>query len=305
MVVEAKNCRVWQLEDSNQRAIFVERADGSYVEYLDDGTFRRQYSGVKGRAILATRPTPVQPNLQPNHYYPRMWRGGSNTLNALMGDREARTASITATSGIYDMLASIYRTIEPDPDNKAVFGQDLRMVHILACCEVEAACRGVLNAHGYTIPPEANRRHPNMRDYWKLCGPMRLDQFMVKPRLFPKWGEIRPFKGWGEKSHLDWYQDYHAVKHDGAVSLAKANLGNVISAVAALDILLDAQFGLDTSSEIAAPKLSQFLIEEQPTWKPEEGYYRVVEPETNGRPGQSVRSRVGKEVPGIAVKHPF
>lgn len=232
MAVEAKSCMVWQDEDSHQRRILVKRADGAYVEYLDDGTLRRTYSQVKAQAYLSTRPFPVRPSLRPNHYYPRMWRGGSNTLNILIGDREARTVSITAAAGIYDMLASIYRTIQPDQANKSAFGQDLRMVHILACCEVEAACRGVLKAHSYALP--GKRTYPDMRDYSKLCGPMRLEEFMVKPRLFPEWGEIRPFAGWTDKSGLEWYQEYHAVKHDGAVSLNKANLGNVMSAVAAL-----------------------------------------------------------------------
>lgn len=104
---------------------------------------------------------------------------------------------------------------------------------------------------------------------------LRLDEFELTPRLFEDWGPIRPFSAWASDAPLDWYNAYHSVKHDGAGSLSRATLENVITAVAALDIMLAAQFGLDCSSEIAAPKLSQFRILDLPKWSPEEGYYLI------------------------------
>jgi hypothetical protein len=263
---------VWGETDSEQRSIAYQRGDGSTVVFSDNGLVReRPMTGPKWEARRQYFPKGATPKLNPNEYYPRMWRGGSNDLMAKLGDRAARTQSITAASGVYHMLAEVFRTIEPNRSNRGAFGQVLRSILILACCECEAAWKGILRAHRY---PE-DGGYWTAWDYMLLGRTLRLAEFELTPRLFEDWGPIRPFGAWASDAALDWYNAYHSVKHDGAGSLSRATLENVITAVAALDIMLDAQFGLDCSSEIAAPKLSQFRILDLPKWSPEEGYYLI------------------------------
>ena len=67
--------------------------------------------------------------------------------------------------------------VNPADDNLETFGGAIRDIIILACTEVEAQWKGVLEAHN--VNP-INGRQYNTRDYVKLLPAMRLDAYEVK-----------------------------------------------------------------------------------------------------------------------------
>ena len=55
---------------------------------------------------------------------------------------------------------------------------------------------------------------------------------------------ITPFANWVNSPTLDWFKDYHGIKHDKYVNFRNANLLNAVTAVTANLILLSSQFNI-------------------------------------------------------------
>jgi hypothetical protein len=213
--------------------------------------------------------TVVRPKLLPGERHPRIWRG------AFSLPTPAEVQSFVSAERSAELLRERFRhvlmTIEPEPENRPAFGHELRQLLILASTEVESAWRSVLLANGYP-PPRSGRFTTN--EYCDLIGPLRLEEWEVDLAQSPRYGSVAPFRGWDPQrptESLAWYADQHATKHDREVNLAKATLGNVISAMAALEVMLAAQMGPDGLPDSDSAS-SAFRLVGQPTWELEDQY---------------------------------
>lgn len=223
-------------------------------------------------------------------YHPRIWRPGARVAlyeeQGIWGapreeyrrDHESYfsayhvdplQASHVASLHLYQLLGDLVRVLEPDRGNATAFGHSLRQLLILACTEVEAGWRGILQEN----------RYPGSRwstvDYVKLGAPMRLAEWAVRLAAYPKWGDISPFNGWtsaASTSSLPWYDAYNKVKHDREGSLHLASMDNVIMAMAALTIVNWAQFGERVVGIESVPHTVVFAATARPTWGVEEWY---------------------------------
>jgi len=211
----------------------------------------------------------VQPELLPAARYPRIWRGSYWTPTAT--EIQAFVGASTSANLLRERFRRVLMTIEPEPENRLAFGHELRQLLILASTEVESAWRAVLVANGH--PPPGNGRFTT-NQYCHLIDPLKLKDWAVELVASPRYGPIAPFREWDRDDptkSLTWYADHHAAKHNREVNLSKATLGNVISAMAALEIMLAAQVGpsgLGASGSMGA----EFQVVQQPDWRLEQQY---------------------------------
>ena len=124
------------------------------------------------------------------------------------------------------------------------------------------------------LPPNARAR---TADYVKLLSIMKLDEYeLVLPR-FRAYPSVAPFSAWDPEKptqSLAWYDAYNHVKHDAESKLNEAKLRHAVDAVAAVFVLLVAQFGLaELRDHIGA---QTFLLESFPRWLPDEWYYQPL-----------------------------
>jgi hypothetical protein len=116
------------------------------------------------------------------------------------------------------------------------------------CIEIEANFKAILNENKFTIP---SRRSVKIDDFRKVDASHHLSSFEV---MLPIWHgappTLKPFEAWlpfRGRPHqngisLSWYKAYNASKHDRHEEFKQANLENLIMAVAALLVVLSAQF---------------------------------------------------------------
>ncbi|MDB5181146.1 MAG: hypothetical protein JWO54_909 [Candidatus Saccharibacteria bacterium] len=139
-------------------------------------------------------------------------------------------------------FTSILEYIEPADGNAKAYSLRLRNLLIQICTEIEANLKSILLANDYSRKG-AKSTDWNMRDYCKVNQSHFLSEYVV---YLPYWDgnkERQPFKNWqDEDGSLDWYQAYNATKHARGSKLMDANLQNVVDAMAALVILISAQF---------------------------------------------------------------
>lgn len=171
-------------------------------------------------------------------YHPRMWRLGSPEVHETPFEAGYLTGC-SAAFGLIEHMKTVFRFMEPVPENERAYGHEVRELLILACTEVENAWRGILDANGYAATK------PTRADYVKLCQPMRLSEYSVRLTLHPRWPEVRPFANWSSTpGSLPWYDAYNATKHDRDGKFSDGSLANAVSAVAAVFVLMVAQYGL-------------------------------------------------------------
>jgi hypothetical protein len=141
---------------------------------------------------------------------------------------------------IIDELEYICRVIHPSQKNYSVFGHEIRNLLILACTEVEAQLRGIYLSNCATLAKSLT-----MKEYCSLNQLLSLHQYAINYSLYPWLDNFRPFQSWGlqNQTQLTWYQAYNSVKHDRENQFESANLKNVLDAIAAVAVLLFAQYG--------------------------------------------------------------
>jgi hypothetical protein len=184
--------------------------------------------------------------------------------------------SLEQIEGLFESLAAIFRVVHPAKDNNLnAYGGAIRDIIILACTEVEAQWKGVLEAH-CVVP--AKGKHFTTNDYVKLLPVMKLDQYEVKLTRYPRIIPTGPFIGWKASNptgSLPWYDAYNKVKHDREVEFNKATLEHAIEAVAACVVMLAAQFGIQALERHRLKSLFEFY--HRPIWDPKEWYYQPVQ----------------------------
>jgi hypothetical protein len=190
--------------------------------------------------------------------------------NYLPNDELSVISGLTQLSSLIEQLKSICRTIEPNHKNFGSFGHELRNLLILACTEVEAQLRGIYDANSTVDDP-----YLNMSKYSTLNQYLKLDEYSILFSLYPWLDNFRPFSNWlltGKKQILPWYDAYNHVKHNREKQFHKANLENVLNSIAALAILMHAQYGKDIPfwNNLIGPF---FKFGQTPNWSLNEYYF--------------------------------
>ena len=232
--------------------------------------------------------------LQLNQYHRRIYRAGGDTLR----DEEALRQTAVATSILIDRMDQLFRVVEPDAANLSVFGHETRNLLLLACMEVEAALRAVLQANGYA----ANRFTTS--DYVKLLPVLHLSAYELRLSVYPGVPPISPFASWDSAcptQSLPWYDAYNQTKHDREGNFKVATLRHAINAVAGAVILAYAQFGLHP---ILAQRFGIFTNSKIPEC-PETEWYLFLDDPPPEMDGSTGRYRRLSTPTWIHVDYPF
>lgn len=219
--------------------------------------------------------------LPPGRHHSRIWRGGRSFTTKgdhryypcpLVEDLEVFETFLEAIfrlEALLNDLETAFRTTPPISQNLTAWGKATRELLMSAATEVEAQWKGVLTANN-SGPRAANY---TTQDYIRLLGPMKLDQYQLSLRRFPK-HVYCPFQHWSDSAptkSLQWYDAYNKTKHDAANHQNEATLSRVIEAVAACVVMLAAQYGEESLSRFEC-RNHLFQFEQTPVW-PESDWY--------------------------------
>lgn len=191
-----------------------------------------------------------QMTLAPGQYYPRVARPNDQhpmdfpgAPNFARGDSGEVFGSARHFSALMNDLEFIFDCVQPSGSNFDCHGNRIRNLLLLACTECENQMRGVLRANGMVKDKDRFFTY----DFAKLLTPMRLDEYIIEFAEMPWLGEFAPFSGWdpgNATASLPWYEAYNSSKHDRTKNLHRASLKVTLDALAALWILLSAQYGV-------------------------------------------------------------
>jgi hypothetical protein len=213
----------------------------------------------------------VASETRPGWYVPRVYRGIETPPHV---DIEAFRASIVVARGLLRRLRAIFDVVEPRRAQASVFGHEIRQLVILACTEVESGWSAVLKANGYA------KERCTTGDYVLLKEPMKLEGYALGLTLYPEYGEIRPFEGWDPEcatQSLKWYDGYNGTKHDREALLSKATVEFAIAAIAAVIVMVEAQFGPSPTGQPALP--DDFHVVQRPDWLADAYIRPLLEPD--------------------------
>jgi len=251
-------------KDSYYKDRLVEKAHHQILEFnIDIGKyFPRVYRPIfqTNHDSFYSNPDKRINELEQQHY---------GIADFLPYSREQAIISITQLSLLIDHLKLITKTVHPAVENLCVYGSEIRNLLIVVCTEIEAQLRGIFLEN---FDNSNDRLTTN--DYYRLCDPLRLKEYAVVFSLFPWLGFFAPFRDWdGNKptKSLDWYDHYNITKHDREANFHKADINSVLQSIAALAIVLRAQYGE------APPNwynlIGNFLtFVKEPHWQIEENY---------------------------------
>ena len=109
----------------------------------------------------------------------------------------------------------------------------------------ESNCKLILSENVYSY----GKRNLNITDYKRINEATHLLEYKIQLSV---WANqpllLEPFLCWSSCETLNWYKEYNAVKHNRSSEFHRANLRNTVDAVAALFIILFAQFNVFTFS---------------------------------------------------------
>lgn len=149
---------------------------------------------------------------------------------------------------IQNDLQSIFEYLEPSNECRPAYSYRIHALLMRTCVEVEANFKAILEDNTFTLRP---KRSLNMTDYRKVDATHHLSSYEV---MLPIWNGtppiLKPFEPWKSARglpnpgglSLSWYQAYNASKHDRHEEFKKANLENLVMAVAGLLVLISSQF---------------------------------------------------------------
>jgi len=219
----------------------------------------------------------VVPDAMPRGaFHPRIWRNGVIARHVvrdthpswhLSADWPVIRPRLLAYHQLQRRLATIFEVVTPAQASTASYGTAIQQVLALAAMEVETLLREAFNANSST-----NKPHSSMNDWARLAAPMRIDAWTAKLEWFPEWPPMHPFKGWGPGAAPPWWTAYNKLKHDDSLR-STANFESAISAVAAVRILLEAQFGPGIAARMEDGGAAQIVTTNAPRWLPGEVYF--------------------------------
>jgi hypothetical protein len=140
-------------------------------------------------------------------------------------------------------LKKILSFIEPTQDNFKTYSHQLYALFIRACMEFEAGCKMILIENKYKFEKKKN---PTIHIYYEIhnfSNYKSINTYLVRLHMSEDI-DLKPLESWKEDKGPDWYQAYNDVKHSRVLNFSKANLLNVLNAVAAVFILLYARYDI-------------------------------------------------------------
>lgn len=140
-------------------------------------------------------------------------------------------------------LIEIFDYVEPNKDNENNYSLKIYQLFLSVCTEFENMCKLILLDNNYN----KNENNLNIHDYLKVIKVMKLDLYECSSPI-TKGIKIKPFSGWRNSKSLKWYRAYNHSKHNREKYFKEANLKNLINALAALRIVLYAQYGNSSTS---------------------------------------------------------
>lgn len=155
---------------------------------------------------------------------------------------------IRAFTLIQNDLKSIFEYLEPSDECREAYSYRIHALLMRTCIEIEANFKAILAENIFTTP---KGRAPNITDFRKIDVTHHLSSYEV---MLPIWNGskkiFKPFEPWkssrGLKESngvgLSWYKAYNASKHDRYEEFKKANLENLVTAVAGLLVIISSQF---------------------------------------------------------------
>ncbi|MGP2485658.1 hypothetical protein ACTUTK_00520 [Pantoea ananatis] len=176
-------------------------------------------------------------------YFPRINRGEPLLSDHQISSPE-RADEIKAFNNILISLEDIFRTLEPEATNFIAYGNRIRELLIISCTEVEYLLKRAVIENGR----QPKRKHFTTVDYVWCLSVQKLNEYEVNLPTYPALASFKPFQPWTKTNptgSLFWYDAYNKVKHDRGSTKKDATLGALINAIAAIHILLEAQYGRD------------------------------------------------------------
>ncbi len=141
-------------------------------------------------------------------------------------------------------LEDIFEYIEPSQESLSSYSYRIYELLMRTCIEIEANFKAILSENIFS--PQLNSFNKpilNMNIYKKINITHRLSSYEV---ILPIWNGtrrvIKPFESWKSGISPGWYSAYNASKHDRQDEFKKANMENMIDAIAGLLVLLSSQF---------------------------------------------------------------
>lgn len=215
--------------------------------------------------------------LLPGEYYRRMARPSDQHPEDSPGscpELQLFENEIAVSRGqlisLIDRLQQICQTVHPSTETSHCYGHEIRNLLILACTEVEAQWKGILQSNGYL------KTKYTTNDYVRLNAAMHLGEYRLQLSHYPWLEPLSPFLGWGTTGkptqELDWYDAYNKVKHDREANFREANLIHTVNAVSACALLLFAQYGLAQAANWRHEIVHFFAVQKSPKFCPSEIY---------------------------------
>lgn len=182
---------------------------------------------------------------------------------------------VRSFNNLTDSMNSIFNVIEPDTINEKAYGHKIRELLTIACTEVEYLLLQILKDNGY----QSNRFSTN--DYVKALPVLKLNEYSVELKMHPSMGSFSPFEVWDASNptqSLSWYSAYNSAKHDRGGNFHFATLGATINAIAAVHILLEAQYSSKLFDKpMNSDYESCFQTINEPTWGCSEVFFPLIE----------------------------
>jgi len=172
-------------------------------------------------------------------YFKRINRHGARLFEKIRR-QHSTIDEVRSYNNLASAMADIFNVIEPDQKNKDAYGHKIRELLTIACTEVEYLFLQILKDNGYTSPRYSTN------DYVKILPTLKLAEYSAELKMHPSMGIFSPFQNWNSgkpTESLSWYSSYNAAKHDRGGNFHKATLEAMINAIAAVHILLEAQYG--------------------------------------------------------------
>lgn len=228
-----------------------------------------EYNGHLKR-VLSPPIEKLIPISHPGSYYPRINKGNIEFDNIVFNNPKF-IDEIRAFINICDNANTVFNFIEPSQINLNSYGHKSRELLIAACTEVEYLLLRFLKDNNYQGPE--NERYTTAH-YFCANEVLKLNEYSVQLKFFPGLGSFSPFKDWSKSNttkSLPWYDAYNSVKHDRGGNFLNASLESVINAIAAIHILLVAQYGPRIfQTPFESPFESLFYTENTPIFEDEE-----------------------------------
>lgn len=271
----------WPVNEMFKWSDWEEYSLGPYADNMPETTLSDSIS--KGISYFIWRtPSEITPNIvelksstyPAGKYCKRINRNSPGLYN--FSRRENSTIDeVRSFNNLTDSMNRIFNVIEPDTINENVYGHKIRELLTISCTEVEYLLLQILKDNGY----QSSRFSTN--DYVKVLPVLKLNEYSVELKMHPSMGNFSPFKVWDASNptqSLSWYAAYNSAKHDRGGNFHFATLGATINAIAAIHILLEAQYGSKLFDKpMSSDYESCFQTINEPVWGCNEVFSPLLE----------------------------